>query len=262
MLCTELTAVQHLPHEIVAKPLHCRCWSCPQCAELRQRELVHLARAGAPSVFLTLTVNPHHGDGPDDRARRLVKAFRKMVARALSEAKRDPRKRPRPHGVSLDPERADARNGVFPRQVRVQGNTLPFLAVFERTKRGEPHLHIVARADWIGQEWLSRTMDDLIGAPVVDVRRADSAEKVARYIAKYLAKNPQPFEGTKRYWRSQDWALEPEEDHLRDDPEGATWQVWNERWDRYCARRARSGFIVDIRGEVARIRPPCGGPPG
>lgn len=124
---------------------------------------------GNPTTFLTLTVNPRRGQSPDDRARELSEALRVLVKRARRK---------------------------FPK--------VPFeyFAVFEETKKGEPHLHILARAPFIPQRWLSDQMAELIEAPIVDIRRAGSARGAARYVAKYVAKGPRSFARNKRYWSS------------------------------------------------------------
>jgi len=141
---------------------------------MRAADLVKKARLGQPNTFMTLTVNPSRGFSPDDRARRLAKAWRKLRALACKK-----------YGYKR----------------------IPFLAVFEKHKSGEPHLHILARVKWIDQDWLSRTMALLTGAPIVDIRRVRSRQAIAAYITKYVGKDPTRFKFSKRYWCSQDWDL-------------------------------------------------------
>lgn len=108
--------------------------------------------------------------------------------------------------------------------------SLPFLAVFEATKRGWPHLHIVARCKWVDQRWLSARMASLIGAPIVDVRRVKGARKIAAYVSKYIGKNPHRFAGVKRYWRSLDYLnpVKEEEPEWPDEP--FIWEVVQRFW--------------------------------
>ena len=73
------------------------------------------------------------------------------------------------------------------------------------TKRGWPHIHIVARCEWLSQKWLSAQMKKLADSPVVDVRRVHNKSKITAYISKYISKNPHRFTGVKRYWCSRDW---------------------------------------------------------
>ena len=84
--------------------------------------------------------------------------------------------------------------------------------MFEKTKTGWPHLHILCRMPYVPQAWLSRRMGELIDSPVVDIRALHNVRKAAAYVAKYIAKHPHRFEGCKRYWRSQDWVLDPIDD--------------------------------------------------
>lgn len=122
--------------------------------------------------------------------------------------------------------------------------SLDFIAVFEATKRGWPHLHIVARAGWIDQRWLSKRMAALIGSPIVDVRRVDGVGKVAHYVAKYLGKNPHRFEGVKRYWRSLKY-LSPVDDQEPLNPGvPPVWIVEMRHWTCIAMDAAEIGFHV------------------
>jgi len=179
MLCTEWTLVKHLRRTITVSPLKCKCWTCEICGPMRSRQLSRQAFLGQPTSFLTLTVNPARGEGPDDRAQELAHAWRLLRLRAM-----------RALGLK----------------------SMPFLAVFEKTKAGEPHLHILLRTVYIDQGWLSDQMRELTDAPIVDIRAVKDKGMLAAYIAKYVAKDPHRFEGTKRYWSSQDYALPAQED--------------------------------------------------
>lgn len=194
VLCREWSLIKRKGDRATVEPLKCRCWHCEYCAPLRQRQLRAIARSGNPTTFLTLTVNPAQGDGPHDRARRLAHAFRLLIKRAK-------------------------------RKYRLK--SIPFLAVFERTKAGEPHLHVLLRVRWLHQRWVSEVMGELIGAPVVDIRRVQGAKRVAAYVSKYIGKDPAPFEGTKRYWRSRDYVQEGRIGGAKSSQDG--WEVYVER---------------------------------
>jgi len=175
--------------------LWCRSWCCTDCAPYRVAGLKRLAMAGAPTTFITLTVNPHHGQNRQDRARQLSDAWKIVVKRARRKFTKAP---------------------------------LEYLAVFEETTKGEPHLHILCRAPFIPQRWLSDQMNELIEAPVVDIRKVGTAKNAARYVAKYVGKGPKAFEALKRYWCSQGWNLEePLERRNVGDPH-QSWVVWQE----------------------------------
>jgi len=173
-----------------AVTLWCRSWSCPDCSLVRARQLVELAQSGKPTKFITLTVNPATGSCPEDRARALVDAWRDVARRVC-----------RKQGI----------------------RRFPYLCVFEATKNGEPHLHILARVEYIGQAWLSAQMADLIEAPIVDIRAVKSPRHVAFYVAKYIGKDPHHFGTCKRYWATRDWPVGQPEPEPPD-------PVWTDRW--------------------------------
>jgi hypothetical protein len=167
--------------------LWCRAWSCPDCNPRRLRQLKHLAASGHPTTFLTLTVNPAHGQSVNERARELSDALKIMVKRARRKFRKA---------------------------------AIEYIAIFEETKRGEPHLHLLARAPFIPQRWLSATMQELIEAPIVDIRKVHSARHVAFYVAKYIAKGPKPFGSLKRYWATPGYQVDRREHAASDDETG------------------------------------------
>ncbi len=173
ILCREYSIVKLHETGMFAMPLCCRSWGCDYCQPKRRRQVVAKAAQGSPEVFITLTVKPVEGEEPEYRARQLSRAWRLIVARAK-----------RHYGYEH----------------------IPYFAVFEATKRGEPHLHILARVKWIDQGWLSRQLLDITGAYVVDIRKCRSSRQAARYMGKYLGKAPGKFGTLKRYWCTQSWS--------------------------------------------------------
>lgn len=174
MFCQEASLVKYDRSVTVATPLYCRSWGCPECQPTRKRQLVALAASGDPTTFITLTVRPDVIRTQTSRARALVAAWRVVVRRAKK---------------------------------KYSYRSIPYLAVFEATKAGEPHLHILARVRWIDQAWLSRQMRDLVNAPIVDIRRVKGKRMIASYITKYVGKEPGKFGTCKRYWRTKDYQL-------------------------------------------------------
>ncbi|MEE8540002.1 MAG: hypothetical protein V3S54_09300 [Woeseiaceae bacterium] len=147
---------------------------------------------------------------------------------------------------------------------------LPFLAVFEKTKRGEPHLHILLRTVYLDQAWLSDQMKELIGAPIVDIRSLTSAAKIANYVTKYIAKDPHKFIGTKRYWSSRDYLLpDPKEDGDATGPQ-PVFSVAKMSVMTYVAMAVMSGFlyggpvdgVYDLNYNWERSHGSPRGPPG
>lgn len=194
-LCGAWSLVKHDTSATRAIALWCRAWTCTDCAPFRIAALKRMAMAGQPSTFITLTVNPAEGQSPEERAAELSNAARIMFKRARR---------------------------------KFQKAKIEYLAVFEATKKGEPHLHIIARAPFIPQRWLSETMNELIKAPIVDIRRVGSMRGVARYVAKYIAKGPKPFASLKRYWSTPGYDLERGKKASSDTPWGSGWRVVKE----------------------------------
>ncbi len=190
MYCEKGSLVNLGKYAIRAVTLKCRSWSCENCSQDRARQLVELAQSGKPTTFITLTVNPAVGSSPAGRARALVVAWRELVVLICEEWNVD---------------------------------HVPYLCVFEATKRGEPHLHILCRLKYIPQRWLSDQMRDLLDAPIVDIRAVKNARHVAFYMAKYIGKDPHRFGTCKRYWRTRSYRL-AEVERVPEDP------VWSDLW--------------------------------
>ena len=177
--CETSAILREYPPGVKIDPLPCKRWSCPDCCHKRRARLCHEAHRGRPDTFMTLTVNPEVGTGPDHRARLLKESFTKIIRQARKQA---------------------------------QNEKIEYMAVFELTKQGEPHLHILLRSTWIDQKWLSKRMDEEMGAPIVDIRRVKNPKSASLYVSKYVSKNPERFPGCKRYWRSQGYfVIEKEE---------------------------------------------------
>lgn len=175
MFCKSRTIVkQHIDHLRVS-PLRCKCWHCEDCVTMRLAELADLCRRGRPNTFITLTVVRQDDGQQGERAKALKRAWT-LIRRRLAYQKGWER--------------------------------IPFIAIFEQTQAGEPHLHILARMGWVEKAWLSGVLKELTGAFVVDIQRVRNQRGVAKYVSKYVSKAPAMWEGTKRYWRSLNWLVD------------------------------------------------------
>ena len=172
--------------------LWCRSWSCVDCMPYRLAGLKRQAANGNPTTFLTLTVNPARGQSPEHRARELVDAMKLMLKRA----------------------------GRKFTKLKIE-----YMAVFEETKKGEPHLHMLMRAPFVPQKWISHTMAELIQAPIVDIRRVNSVRAAAQYVAKYVSKGPKGFGSLKRYWATPKYDQSGREKLERDNERHGQWWV-------------------------------------
>lgn len=215
-MCTKSGVIVKLDGQhVVAFPITCNSWSCPDCSKLRRKRLIGEALKGQPNRFITLTVNPNWFDDPEDRARRLAKAWRLVVA-------------------------------AF--RHRWPGREAEYLAVFEATKRGEPHLHIVWRGAFMPQKWLSKQMAKRMGAPIVDVRRIRDKRKVAEYCFKYISKRPVRFGTLKRYWRSKHYLARSRTAEKRERNKGCYFFRSKKHWTYYAEWVMSLGWPVSFAG--------------
>lgn len=148
------------------------------------------AANGWPNKFITLTSRRRPEQMTvHEAARELVHAWRMVVQRAKRE-------------------------GIF--------KDIQYIAVFELTDKGWPHLHICARSEFLPQAWLSKRMAEYADSPIVHIRKVDSRKRAAWYIGKYTSKAPEKFEGCKRYWRTLSYDLtgETKEKPLHDRTKG------------------------------------------
>lgn len=227
MLCTELTAIMSIGQDLKVWPLRCKRWSCDHCRPHRQIGLRRLARGGNPTTFLTLTVNPAYGPSPDWRASALVAAFRTLRRRIVK---------------------------------RYNLPKLEFLAVFEATKKGEPHLHVLMRSPYIPQDWISDQMRQLMAAPVVDIRWVGDQGRLAAYVSKYLGKAPHAFAGVKRYWRSQEFDQRDDETEWRIGARDCEVERRPAPFDWYVECLQLMGWQAVYDGDSAWLYAPRGGP--
>ena len=190
--CLNMTAARYEAPFVTMVPLRCKCWTCPECAPLRKRRLYAQALSGKPITFMTLTLRFTKNITPDLAAQQISHAFTCLVKRLRR----------------FDP-----------------ATDFQYLAVYEATKQGWPHLHILTRTPWIPKGWLSRQWADLTGSPVVDIRRISDPVKAAAYVAKYIGKAPQKFAFTKRYRFSRHYIPPQDGDDPEDQPLDSPWFI-------------------------------------
>lgn len=160
-------------------PIRCHSWECPACAKTNRRKLLRRLRYASPNLFATLTTSERTAKTPEE-------AFTRANAAVPVLLKRWRRR--------------------FPAQ------PLEYFLVWELTKRGWPHAHILLRAPRVAKRWLSRQWLELTGCYIVDIQVVGSNERAATYLAKYLSKAPAVPAGHRRWRRSAGFfhtALEP-----------------------------------------------------
>lgn len=85
---------------------------------------------------------------------------------------------------------------------KVEGQPVEYFLVWERTKAGWPHAHILLSAPKVSKHWLSHTWRELTGSYIIDLQPVSSFQRAAGYLTKYLAKDPQVPPGQRKWRRS------------------------------------------------------------
>jgi hypothetical protein len=141
-----------------------------------RNRLLKLVEASAPSSFLTLTIDANAFPSPQAAARRMNWAFPRLIAKM--------------------------------RRFVLSGG-VEYLAVWERTRAGWPHIHALLKSEYIPQPLISRWWRALAGSPVVYIEAVTSARGGGRYVAKYLVKDPDPFNFGRAIRASRGFLVEP-----------------------------------------------------
>jgi len=210
-ICREWSIVKSEAATRQARVLYCRSWSCAICRPRRRNQLLAKCACGHPTRLVTLTVSSAAGNSPEDRLRNLARAWRVCVQRLRR---------------------------------RYPSTPIEYLAVVEKTKRGEPHLHILFRGPYIPQAYLSAVMEELIASPIVDIRRIYNQRHAIRYVAKYVTKEPEKLGTAKRYWTSQHYELDTANKPVRHAPGDTPWLVAHHSLHSILLRWVESGWTV------------------
>ena len=190
--CGSYVAMRWEEPHLIAVPLRCKMWECEACGPRRKRKLVAEVLSGSPLTFITLPTRFIANADPDQQAVNMSHAFQTLVKR-LRRRKQTPE--------------------------------FEYVAIFEQTKKGWPHLHILTRTPYIPKHWLSKNWNELTGSYIVDVRKITDPTIAARYVAKYVGKAPHHFQGTKRYRFSMKYRPPSPGDQATEPQEKLDWQI-------------------------------------
>jgi len=141
-----------LKREIIIQ-LRCKRWGCPHCGPRRVAHTAHRVKAARPNKFVTLTTRVTDTETPREAYDRTRRKLSTLV-----------------------------------RGIRKTWGYFEYMRVLEVTKKGWPHYHLVARAAWIDQAWLSAEWQRLADAHIVDIRAIRKKANVVQYLVKYLYK--------------------------------------------------------------------------
>ena len=194
-ICGWWTFKQDYAGTVRLRPASCKQWSCPDCAPRLKKRLAHRLKDTRVDRLVTLTCRP--ADYPSR-----VQAWAHLSVSVNRLAKRLKRQ--------------------FP------ALKLEYLVVWEATRAGWPHAHLLTRGGFIPQRALSRHWRELTGAPVVDILRVTNQRGAVHYLAKYLTKGgfvPYPI---RRYRTSKAFWDSPGGMFPKSPPDGPAWELIKE----------------------------------
>lgn len=147
-------------------PLFCHRWDCYRCGAQKVRQLLSRLEDVEAQRFMTLSCNPARWASPTEAFYGLSKAVGLLAKRIRT---------------AFGP-------GAF-----------EYCLIWEVTRKGWPHIHLLTRGAFIPQRWLSACWKELTDAPVVDIRQIVSNVQLAAYVLKYITKAPEAPMKMKRY---------------------------------------------------------------
>lgn len=245
-LCSELLLKSIGTDHSEARPLECNRWSCDWCAPNRRRRLIAIAAQGEPNKILTLTIKPTAAPTPTERYQLLHSAWKRIVKRILRQLKLAPAFRWQLKGPPRKPAIAQRVLRASAQTPAEKKPTLAYMAFAERTKRGEPHLHILLRCPFVPQDWIAEAMQELTGSPVCWIEQIANTRAAISYVTKYVSKEPAQFGKSRRYWISRNWLVN-QGDYERDCPlRDREVRVVRERWRDFIQEKVNAGFTWEL----------------
>jgi hypothetical protein len=245
LLCSEIQLVKPGVEFDEIKPLPCNRWSCERCGRKRRRALITLAASGEPNKILTLTVNAWVGLSPTHRRDMLHDAWKKLSKRILRQFALEPSRRWSLVGPARPAGKQRWLDMVTRKTAQRAYERLHYMAFLERTKLGEPHLHILLRSPFIPQDWLAEQMGDLIGAPVCWIEEIKNSRAAVSYVTKYVTKEPAQFGTGKRYWVSRWYPVTTPPVVEREHRDMTGVRIERERWSETSQRAISRHAAID-----------------
>ncbi|MBA7537072.1 hypothetical protein ES705_29338 [subsurface metagenome] len=140
--------------EAIIIPLPCKSWDCPNCGPKKRHAWIYRLASGQPEREITLTCPVGKFLTPELAALKMKLAWGKLVLK-----------------------------------IRKQWGPFEYALVWELTKKGVPHCHILCRGSYIAQKWLSKQWEKLGIGPIVYIKSVKGDKLHAAHACKYLAKS-------------------------------------------------------------------------
>lgn len=133
--------------------ISCKQWTCPDCAKALRARWVARVTAAKPDRWLTLTMVHNPGGNTLREWQRIKSGFYKLV-----------------------------------QKIRKRFKTFEYVACYELTLKGQPHVHVLFRGTFIPQRWLSNKAVECGLGSVVYIEAIRDKKETAHYLVKYITK--------------------------------------------------------------------------
>ena len=139
--------------EILLIPVTCKSWDCPKCGPRKRAMWIARLARGHPQREITLTAPPLPNATPREHAAILKIALNKLL-----------------------------------KALRKRDSTFEYALVWELTKKGVPHVHLLQRGTYIPQAWLAKQWSNAGGGDIVWIASVRGESLHAAHACKYLGK--------------------------------------------------------------------------
>jgi len=191
-----LLGLNSVTNSIHLIPMFCHKWSCPRCRKRKASKWRGIAQRGQPERFITLTLRATEKLNAREQAHLGKKAFARMV-----------------------------------QKIRREFGKFEYLLIWELTKKGTPHIHLLQRGTYIPKQRLSDLWCEFSGSFIVDIKSIKSDGDVYKYITKYMGKSiaecSEELNGLRILQKSKNYCILPEkEDEPGDDNKVDVVECW------------------------------------
>lgn len=209
--CGEWSLVQRSDAGLKAIPMRCHKWSCSDCGPRQKRRLLRCLQTTTVDALITLTCASSHFPDPATAFVYLshqIPHLMKRLRRAYPLA------------------------------------SIEYFCVWEETRAGWPHVHVLMRGPYIPQRLLSHHWSQLARSPIVDVRAVHQSQDAARYLSKYLTKQPAVPPGYRRFRTSRAFWQGDRPTRPPPNPSAPAWQLRRDCLAQIASTWAALGFVV------------------
>jgi hypothetical protein len=170
-------------------PLSCKSWECPKCAPRKRAAWVRKLAAGKPTKVMTLTADPKISSDLYGRALLMKAAFETLMKRIRFQATLHPKLRWMPPRSRFLKRRAMKSRGEETK-INVHPE-VEYALIWELAGENHLHAHVLLRAPFIPQGWLSWNWKNLGIGSITHIKQSKGSAWEAEHAAKNLDARPQ-----------------------------------------------------------------------